>query len=75
MPQSCSTNLKNEAQKQESMPRAKQSETSLQELIIELDKEQIEHLSTLENPSMWVRRAIDEKLRREKTVTRHEEEP
>jgi hypothetical protein len=56
------------------MPRVKQSETSLQELIIELDKEQIEHLSTLENPSIWVRRAIDEKLRREKTLVRHEEE-
>ena len=57
------------------MPRAEQSETSLQELIIELDKEQVEHLSTLENPSMWVRSAIDEKLRREETLTRHKEEP
>lgn len=58
---------------QESMPRAKRAGVTFPEVLIELDKEQIEYLNNLENPSEWVRRAIDEKRRREKTLAKQEE--
>ncbi len=55
------------------MPRAKRAGVTFPEVLIELDKEQIEYLNNLENPSEWVRRAIDEKRRREKTLAKQEE--
>ncbi|MFQ6065426.1 MAG: hypothetical protein ACE5L6_08125 [Candidatus Bathyarchaeia archaeon] len=48
------------------MPRAKPAAMTSSKVFIWLDKEQIEYLNTLTNPSEWIRKAIDEKRRREK---------
>jgi hypothetical protein len=55
------------------MPRAKRSEGTFSEVFVELDQAQIEYLNTLENPSVWIRRALDEKRRREMTLAKQEE--
>ncbi len=54
------------------MPRAKPVAVTFPEVFIWLDKEQIEYLNTLENPSEWIRKAVDEKRRREKTLAHPE---
>ena len=50
----------------EGTSRAKRVDAAFQEVLIWLDKEQIEYLNTIANPSEWIRKAIDEKQRREK---------
>ena len=55
---------------QKSMRRAKRVAVTFPEVLISLDKEQIEYLNTLKNPSEWIRKAIDEKRRREKTLAK-----
>jgi len=52
------------------MRRAKRVAVTFPEVLISLDKEQIEYLNTLKNPSEWIRKAIDEKRRREKTLAK-----
>ena len=55
------------------MPRAKRSGGTFSKVFVELDQEQIEYLNTLENPSVWIRRAFDEKRRREMMLAKQEE--
>ena len=50
----------------EGTSRAKRADAAFQEVLIWLDKEQIEYLNTIANASEWIRKAIDEKQKREK---------
>ena len=54
----------------EGTSRAKRDDAAFQEILIWLDKEQIEYLNTIANPSEWIREALDEKQRREKAKSR-----
>jgi hypothetical protein len=50
----------------EGASHTKRDDAAFQEILIWLDKEQIEYLNTIANPSKWIRKAIDEKQKREK---------